>query len=242
MTTEFVYSASKKRRLLAIYLDFLFFSAAWGILEFSLSAQTLPGLARLTAFAILEVLVYRYLYPPGKHLLSIGVDGTVDAAIRSRESWVTMALAVFLVLDGSKQLVRWAEMPVQQPFFGLLPERNLQIAVNVLSGLLFILAGYGFFKLRSFGLWLTLALATAGIASAAFSWELWDSAAAEWVRIRREVQGRPVHDGEIAFMQRLVPEMLLAAYGAVLLAAIASAKRFGARAEAHSDSELADAT
>lgn len=62
--------------------------------------------------------------------LFLGIDkdsGTVNPNIFERENWLTILLGVLLILEGTKQLVRWTQMVVSQPSFGFFPDDLTQI-------------------------------------------------------------------------------------------------------------------
>jgi hypothetical protein len=135
MVEEF-FPASRKRVLLAIYLDYVFFSALLTLfLYLSTGHVELPSWQEFGSFAVLEALLYSVSGSPGQYFLSmnkskvtISVPGappenkellSIEPRIARHESWLTMILGVLFVLEGSKQLVRWTMWTPPLPLFGL---------------------------------------------------------------------------------------------------------------------------
>jgi hypothetical protein len=113
-----------------------------------------------------------------------------------------------------------------QPIFGFFPEDTTQITIYVLLGVSSILAGYWFLTLNIKGFYLAVSVAIVNIASDALSWGLWDPVVEKMVLARRELQGLPVRDGEIEFMQSLFPEGMLLASTLAVVAMLFTYKRF----------------
>lgn len=220
--------ASKKRLVLSWYLDFLFFMTLWGILAYFLSFEgSLPFWAPYLIFIVIRAISGKYIGSIG--YLFLGIDkesGTVSQRVFERETWLTMLLGVLFVLEGTKQLVRWTQMFVPMPFFGLVPGDITQVLIHIVLGAASVLAGYWFLKLNIKGLYLGVSLALVSIVSDILSWNLWDPAVEQMVVARRELQGRPVREGEIEFMQSLSPEAMLVVAGLAIVAMLLSYKRF----------------
>jgi len=138
----------------------------------------------------------------------------VDPRIYNHENWLTILIGVLLVLEGSKQLVRWAMWTPPAPFFGILTSPSSFAVISLgLSGVL-IYTGYAFLQLKQVGFRVRTCVAVATAISIAMSWDQWDSFAREMVFRRRAFQGLSVRGGEVEFMQALMPEALI---GLVLL-------------------------
>lgn len=116
-----------------------------------------------------------------------------------------------LILSGTKQLVRWTQIYVPQPMFGLIPDDLIQILFRLMFGTASILAGYWFLKLNIKGFYLAISTAVVMLISYALSWNLWDPIVEKMVSVRRDFQGLPVREGEIEFMQALFPEGMMVA-------------------------------
>ncbi len=223
-----IYQASKKRLFLSWYIDFLFFMTLWGLLSYFLSLEaSMPFWGPYLFFIAIRAISGKFIGSIG--YLFLGIDKETKAVnpnIFNRETWLTMLLGVLLILEGTKQLVRWTQLFVSQPVFGFFPDDTTQIILHISLGIASILAAYWFFKLNIKGFYLAISVAVVNITSDALSWNLWDPVVEKMVLTRKELQGLPVREGEIEFMQSLFPEaMLLAAIFAVV-AMLFTYKRF----------------
>lgn len=224
---ELTIKGSKKRQLLALYLDFILFMVVWGLLEHFVAQENgFPSWVALITFGMVKVATHKLLGSPGAFMLSIGRDGLVNPEIHARENWLTILLGVLFVLEGTKQLVRWTQLLVPEPFFGFIPSSNVQILINITIGTLFVIIGYLFLKLHRTGLILGLIAGAAAIVSCVLSWSLWDKTVAEMVVARRALQGKPVGENEVEFMQLLMPEGILLLAVVLCLAMILTYRRF----------------
>lgn len=221
-------TTSKKRKFLAWYIDFLFFLSLWALLEhFIGNRHSIPFWVPYVLFISVRFITTKYLGSIGMTFLGISnEDGTVDQHTWSNETVVTIFLGVISVLEGTKQLVRWTEYFIAQPAFGFLLSEPTQIALQLLYGCIYTLAGYWILKLDIRGLYLGLSVAIINIASDILSWNLWDGVVKDMVIARRSIQGIPVRDGEIEFMQSIMPEGMLVASSLAVLLLIISYKNF----------------
>lgn len=219
MSTK-AYQASKKRLLLSWFIDFLFFMTLWGLLSYFLSLDaSLPFWFPYLVFIIIRAISGKYIGSIGYSFLGIDKESkTVNPNIFKRETWLTILLGVLFILEGTKQLIRWTQIFVPQPVFGFFPDDLTQVIIHIILGIVSIFAGYWFLKLYIKGLYLGVSVALIHIVSDALSWKLWDPVVAKMVVARREIQGLPVRDGEIEFMQSLYPEGMLAAAGLAIIA------------------------
>jgi len=218
METEIIH-ASKKRLLLSWYIDFLFFMTLWELLSYFLRLDTsVPFWVPYLLFIVIRAISRKYIGSIGYLFLGIEKETrTVDQKIFKRENWLTILLGILLILEGTKQLVRWTQIFVSQPVFGFFPDDLTQIIIHVVLGICSIVAGYWFLKLNLKGFYLAISVALINIISDALSWHLWDPVVEKMVIARREIQGLPVRDGEVEFMQLLFPEgMILAAVFAAI--------------------------
>lgn len=238
-------AASWKRKLLAVYVDFLIFSTAFGIGVHAITSSELPRFVQYAAFALLEVFLLSVCKKSvGYWFLSIsrftseaptGPEGSkedtgktlhwvVDPVIFGRESWLTMLLAVLFVLDGTKSMVRWTTFGIPEPWFGFQPGHEIHAAISIMTGALLVYVGYGCFALKRVGLWIGISVMVVVFSSILASWQLWDDYARETVIARQEHFGLPVDERKIQFMQAIVPEGLLG-YTTVIVVALASVRR-----------------
>ena len=227
MNTE-TYQASKKRLFLSWYIDFLFFMTLWGLLSYFLGLEaTIPFWVPYLLFVVIRAISGKFIGSIGYLFLGINKETkTVNPNIFNRENWLTVLLGVLLILEGTKQLVRWTQMFVPQPIFGFFPDDTTQIIIHVALGVSSILAGYWFLRLNIKGFYLAVSVAMANIASDVLSWSLWDPVVEKMVLARRELQKIPVRDGEIEFMQLLFPEGMILAAGLAVIAMLFTFKRF----------------
>ncbi|MGZ5054729.1 MAG: hypothetical protein ACXWAT_07280 [Methylobacter sp.] len=223
-----VYHASKKRLLLSWYIDFLFFLTLWDLLSYFLSLdENAPFWVPYLLFVVIRMISGKYIGSIG--YLFLGIDKETKAVnpdIFERENWLTILLGVLLILEGTKQLVRWTQMFVPQPIFGVLADDITQIIIHVVSGISSILAAYWFLKLNIKGLYLAVSLAVINIISDALSWNLWDPVVEKMVITRRELQGMPIRDGEVEFMQALFPEGVILVASFAVIAMLFTYRRF----------------
>jgi hypothetical protein len=230
---ESVTPATRKRRLLALYLDFVVFSVPWSLLqEFVLSAspelRNLSLLFQFATFTIIEV-VFHFVFhwSPGEWLLSIRqlqYRATPDAppiraafvntSVIARESWFTLFAATLLLLDGSKGMVRWAMWIPPPPYFGTTVSDSLWPFVAITDGVVQWAVAYLLFRANPVVLFVGGAYLTTLLVSAVLSWPLWPAWAAEYVRRRREYQGLEIRPAEIEQAQSFGAEL---AVGGVVL-------------------------
>lgn len=224
---------SRRRRLLAVYLDFLLLGAPIHLALWALR-QTMPWIdagsvpLRLGWFAVIEwLLVARFKWSPGNYALGIVLrplaplegaiepsaerkEPRVDPDLLARERWWTMLAGVLFVLEAAKLMVRWTEWSRPMPFLGMAlghgPSAGLQLALGVAQAA----AGVGVLRLRQQAAAAGFALALFVTASMLASGSLLPDWIAHDVVARRAVQGLPVRDGEIETMQALVPPTMVA--------------------------------
>lgn len=227
---------SNKRWLLAIYLDLVLFSAAWGLIINFVAPGREFTLLRYLAFGLLEAMLLGVVrWSPGEYLLSITVPrrpsdpiapeggqshearrrAVVEPRVWSNESLLTAALGILYVTDGAKSLVRWTMWSPPPPFFGTQVGFSAGAAIAIAEGILDLLAGALVLRLHPWAPAVVACRSALFVSSAALSWRLWDDYVLRYVNARRAYQGIPVRPGEVAFMQPLIPE------GAIILAVLA---------------------
>lgn len=220
--------ASLKRLLLAVYIDFLVYASVLHVPSW-LASRSLDFDASFLTWALfiaVEAVVWLAGRGSiGRWALGIGPrpDLAVDGVLMTRERWWTMLAGVLLVLEGSKNLVRWTEGLPIAPFLG--PDTPQWMAASMIStiGLLNICAGLA--VLRAY--WIGAAagavfclLEVAGVLANRGAFEQW---AAENVLARRALQGLPVRPDEVEVMQMLTVDVMPSAMavGALALLAVA---------------------
>ena len=112
MAENTLHLASKKRRLLSLYIDFLLFMTLWGILSYYLAPDgNMPFWLPYIAFVVARTLLTKFYGSIGDSFLSIDRDSfCVDDDIYRRENWLSILLGLLFILEGTKQLVRWTQM------------------------------------------------------------------------------------------------------------------------------------
>ena len=234
-------AATRKRMALVVYIDWMFFSVFLGLVNYAVLAMN-PGWTQLSfpvqlmSFISLELVFCRIDMPsPGTHLLSIRMVKVrvhdsrlsrilnnrlpmVDCRIKTGESWLTMILAVLLLNNGVKGLVRWTMWTPPIPLFGM--EFSDTVAYSAMAGMgaAECLLAYLVFQLRPSALFFGPGYFILQLASTLTSWALWDPWITEYTLRRRDFQGLPIRDGEIEFLQNITPEILVAVITAFLLA------------------------
>lgn len=211
--------ASRKRLLLAVYLDYLLFGAPWAIVIWWLSA-IVPALGRepwylkLLFFAALETMALRLVaWSPGYALLGITplTPSTgrpvyaVDPRVKAGECWWTMAFGVLLILDGAKSISRWTLWSPPAPFFGIQPGPVSSAVVSIGLGALGLAVGAAALRLSPHLLSLGIAQTAIFSLSSLLSWSLWPAWIRDYIIARRAYQGGDVRPGEIEFMTALYP-------------------------------------
>jgi len=220
--------ASRKRLLLSWYIDFLFFMTLWDLLTYLFRPdEVVPYWIPIVVFVVIRAVISKYIGTIGRNFMSIDKHTSiVSLNILRRENWLTIFLGVLFILEGTKHIVRWTQTLVSQPWFGFFPNEAAQIAIHIVYGLLSVLAGYWFLKLNIKGFILGVGLALLGLISYLLSWKLWDPVVEQMVLKRKEVQGLPVRDGDVEMMQALMPEGIVLATMAMLVAMLVTYSRF----------------
>ena len=219
--------ASRKRILLAVYLDYLVLSPFLLLGLYLMTGQfDLPTWQELIIFSIYEAILYGLTNSPGFMLLSIRKAGRsvqpagqlpvavdtllVDSGVYFHEHWTTMLIGLLFVAEGSKQMVRWAMWVPPLPIFGIATNHASFAAYSIVLGGMLMFTGYMFFRLKQAGFWLGLGIAVSTTLSTIMSWNQWDDIARELLIRRRSFNGLPIRSGEVEFMQAILPEALVA--------------------------------
>lgn len=236
-------SASRKRRVLAVYVDFLLFSAAialvgWALAKFDPSLAVAPLWMQITTFLIVEAIIVKAVaWSPGHWSLGIyrasvpglGPTPVVNPNIANAERWWTVLLGVLIALEGTKMAVRWAMWHPPVPFMGAQLEFVPSAVLSVVVGGMLCAVGLFVLRCRPKAALVGMALYAIALISGALSYELWASWAAADVVARREYEGLPVREGEIETMRRWSP-MLVVGGPALMLAWLFAASRKFSRA------------
>ena len=229
---------STKRRILAVYVDFLLFNGIYAPAAWLIEAAGGPRpnvIAHVLVFVVLRAALTRLLNAsPGRWALGIvgGREAVLDEAISRREAWWTVLVGTLLVLEGSKNLVRWTQGLPPAPIFGLaIPDELAFVSISTL-GALNLVAGLLILRTNMIGAIVgggVLAVELAGTLVHRTAFQNW---AVRAVAARRQLQGLPVRDGEVEFMQMFASVGLPIAMGVGVLCLLAVANRFRTRSTA----------
>jgi hypothetical protein len=223
---------SRKRQILAVYIDYLVFTAfyqpvAWAIRS-SVAADS--WLVALAVFAVLRTLSWLLrLTSPGNWALGIhaGQVAAVDPHILERERWWTVTAGTLLVLEGSKNLVRWTQGLPVEPLLGPASPQWAATALISLLGALNVTAGLLILRTRWSGAMVGIGVLVVEVAAAVVHRDEFRRWAGDAVIARRALQGLPVRDGEVEFMQMVFTTALPAMIAVGVFWLLAVAMRFG---------------
>lgn len=229
---------SKKRLLLAVYIDFLLYTVAATLLvHFTALDGAGVTLAKVLVFLVLEAIFFKTNLSPGRNFLSIyhdtlPIEGIptkvtlVNPKIYSKETAYTIFFGVIFVLEGTKAAVRWIDsVSITSFLFGFAAGKEYIVGLSIVWAMLFVLLGYFFLKLKKEGFWLAIFLAVAGSALLFTSWNSWDEIARELVINRNALRGHSPREGEIEFVQAVFPEIFIFMYILMAFTAFAVRKR-----------------
>jgi len=225
--------ARRERLLLAACVDLLLFSVPWAYFV-ALTDRLVPGFAaqpfhtRYLAFAIVELIVLtRTSLSPGARLLGIRFVAAnsgqskadvlwrnripfVDRDLQRSESWFSILVGLWLLLDASKALVRWTMYSPPLPLFGIQTKGLGGVLTSLAIGAVETCIACLVLRMRTGALILGPPFYGLLAVSAAISWNLWDDWAARYVVARRAYEGLPVRPGEIESLQSMSPELVIA--------------------------------
>jgi hypothetical protein len=109
---------------------------------------------------------------PGRWILSVDSDGSVDSEIHSGENWLTLLLGFIFVQWGCFTSFIWTQLE-STPFFGTALDPAFGAAASTTWGLLTIFVGVLFYKLAPAGLWLGIVVVLINAADLFLSREGW---------------------------------------------------------------------
>ena len=200
----------------------------WGLSESVPDIQRLSLPIKLFLFLGLEaVLVRGFSWSPGHWLLGIHrlrIDAfavpvaaekrqptyLVEPWLKLNERWWTILFGVLAILNGAKALVRWTMWTPAIPFMGIQLHEATSVEVLLALGTAECLVGCVALRLRPVIVILGRIVYGVTIASTVLSWQLWPAWVERYVLARRAFQGLPVREGEVEFMQQIVPFSIIA--------------------------------
>lgn len=203
-------AASRKRRLLAWYLDLLLFGVVTELLFLLIGpVSDYDYLIALCFFVPIRFAIAMLMVTPGEVMLSIAADGTVDSEVYDNETWLTMLLGVLFMKQGTEELVGWITLPDALPLFGFLPEGTTAIALDVSIGLFFAFTGCLVLKVYRIGLWLGVVATVLTFVSSLMSWRLWIQLSNDLMMGYRAMPDLPLNKGSLVFAYAAAPNILL---------------------------------
>lgn len=188
--------ASKKRFILAFYIDFMIVTSILGLVYSAFESHP-HKIVILIVFAIYEAAFF-YLYnSPGKMIISIDDNGYVNPMIYKSENLFTIALGVFSLNSAFKNLIRWAFYENPMPFFGTLFRGIPGITLHILLGCLLFISGILILKLYKNGFFFAITVAIITAISTFMSRGLFFKYAKIVVPAKSAYMGVPISPGEI---------------------------------------------
>lgn len=211
-------------RLLALYIDFIVIGTfvTLGNYAFGVAMGYIPGIGNhwyveIGVSAGLTALARMLGLSLGEALLEYALD-EADFQRRGR-LWPNLVLGTFLMLDGLKLMVRWSQLDVAVPVFGLVETTTLKVIILVAMGLVSVVAGAMLLAFQPMSRLAAAGSLALSALSLAMSWPVLEEAIERVQVARREAQGLPIREGEIESMQAMLPFLSvgLLAVGIVLL-------------------------
>lgn len=226
MDNDFII-ASKKRMILSVYIDYIIISTLVGLFSiFILNNKEVPVYINIIIVLAIEALIAWNSGSPGMKFLSIAnskipltdENGNtllkrvmlVDKTIYNNENIISLFTGILLVLEGSKQIIRWALWTSPMPFLIFQTDSMTFPVISIISGLIFLYSGYHILHLNIKGILISSIVIIIDIITTVINWSKWDEFAKIEIISRREYQGLPVDNKQLEFMQSIVPEYLLA--------------------------------
>ncbi len=195
---------------LALYIDFIVIGTfvTLGDYAFRVAMGYIPGIGNnwyveIGVSAGLTVLARMLGLSLGEALLDYA-RGQADSERRGR-LWPNLVLGAFLMLDGLKLMVRWSQLDIAVPVFGLVETTALKVVILVAMGIVSVIAGAMLLAFRPMARRAAAGSLALSALSLAVSWPVLDEALARIQVARREAQGLPIRDGEIESIQAMLP-------------------------------------
>jgi hypothetical protein len=228
-TAEPPLRSSSKRNLLALYLDFVLFSAIFTPAAWLIKRAGGPEIAPMMSYVLFGLVWIGFLralgVSPGRWAIGIsrGPEAVVDGSILDRETWWTMLAGTLLVLEGSKNLVRWTQGLPPPPLLGEAGPEAAAFATVCVIGLANVAAGIQTLRTNPLGAFVGAGIVALESAATILNRQAFRDWAEGSVTARRALQGIPVRHGEVEFMQDVASMYLPIglALGVVWLVAVA---------------------
>jgi hypothetical protein len=209
-------------KLLALYVDFIVISTFVALTSFGLglvfdyvAGTGKPWYVELGLSVVLTGMARALGLSMGEPLLAYAASEAESGS--PQRLWPNLVLGSFLILDGLKTMLRWSQLDVAIPVFGLVETTPAKVAVLLAMGAVSVAAGAMILafvrnaKLAAAG---SLVLSTISLA---ISWPVLGDAVARVQAARREVQGLAVREGEVEAMQVMLPVIFVVLLIAILI-------------------------
>jgi hypothetical protein len=197
-------------RLLALYIDFIVIGTfvTLGNYAFGVAMGYIPDIGNnwyveIGVSAGLTALARMLGLSLGEALLDYALD-EADSERRGR-LWPNLVLGTFLMLDGLKLMVRWSQLDIAVPVFGLVETTALKVVILVAMGVVSVVAGAMLLAFRPMARITAAGSLALSALSLAMGWSVLDEAIARVQVARREAQGLPISEGENESMQAMLP-------------------------------------
>ena len=189
-------------RLLALYIDFIVIGTfvTLGNYVAGLIAGYIPGIGNnwyveIGVSAGLTALARMLGLSLGEALLDYALD---EAGSETRRRlWPNLVLGTFLMLDGLKLMVRWSQLDVSVPVFGMIETTAIKVIVLIAMGAVSLVAGAMLLAFRPMSRIAAAGSLALSSLSLAISWPVLDEAIGRVQVARRQAQGIPIREGEI---------------------------------------------
>ncbi len=163
--------ATRERIALAVFIDFCLFNVPWAYLVAWLADGRAPLGANVVVFAFLEFAILQFArWSPGYWMLGIraplGAAPVSDGSWRARESKVTLAVGVGLIVVGVGGLTAWTVFEAPRQLFGLGFLALLSVSVQMLLAVASLVGGALVLRTDLRGVWVGGGASLAGLATA----------------------------------------------------------------------------
>ena len=203
---------SKLISLLALYIDFIVVGTFMALGNYFVgrvmgyvSGTGLSWYGEIGAAFALTALARFLGLSMGQALLDYAIEEAEAGS--PRRLWPNLILGTFLILDGLKTMVRWSQLDVALPVFGMIETTPLKIAALIGMGAISVVAGamvLAFVPKARLAAAGSVALSTVSLV---LSWPIIGEAIALAQTARREAQGLPLRQGELEAMQSMMPAL-----------------------------------
>ncbi len=238
MNDDRIVRASGRRLLLALFIEYNLFGAAWGVAWHFVDPTRESIALEMLAFALFELIAFWRWGSPGAYFLSIEAIPigsfqylpneklAVDPAVIRCESWFSMLVGVVMIVSGAKEFCRWTLWSPPAPHFGYESTAEFSALISMFFGVAEVYCGYLILKMRKLGWHAVLALSAVYLTDIFLSWDLLDQFAIDYLNSKAEFVGKnPPNESQIELVQAVFPEAVLIGVVAILFAVALISRR-----------------